>query len=73
MLDGPGKKKKKPQVCLTSLLQSEVKIIHIIVQNQDGQNNIITFFQYSCALCFSMMYIIKWIYAKQLVLLSLWH
>ena len=31
MLDGP-------QVSLTKFLQSEVKIIHIIVQDQDGQN-----------------------------------
>ena len=29
----------KTQVSLTSFLQSEVKIIHIIVQDQDGQNN----------------------------------
>ena len=41
MLDGP-----KTQVSLTRFLQSEVKIIHIIVQkihiivqDQDGQNN----------------------------------
>ena len=27
------------QVSLTKFLQSEVKIIHIIVQDQDGQNN----------------------------------
>ena len=31
----------KTQVGLTSFLQSEVKIIHIIVQDQDGQNNIL--------------------------------
>jgi len=30
---------------------------------------VITFLQYSCDLCFGMIYIIKWIYAKQLVLL----
>ena len=31
----------KPQVSLTSFLHSEVnQIIHIIVQDQDGQNNI---------------------------------
>ena len=35
MLDGPG----GTQVSLTRFLQSEVKIIHIIVQDQDGQNN----------------------------------
>ena len=29
----------KTQVSLTSFLQSEVKIIHIKVQDQDGQNN----------------------------------
>ena len=29
----------KTQVSLTRFLQSEVKIIHIIVQDQDGQNN----------------------------------
>ena len=29
----------KTQVSLTSFLQSEVKIIHIIVQDQDGRNN----------------------------------
>ena len=29
----------KTQVSLTKFLQSEVKIIHIIVQDQDGQNN----------------------------------
>ena len=53
MLDGPGrtgcdvpvrdekhrKASAKTQVSLTKLLQSEVKIIHIIVQDQDGQNN----------------------------------
>ena len=27
------------QVSLTRFLQSEVKIIHIVVQDQDGQNN----------------------------------
>ena len=43
MLDGPS---AKTQVSSTSFLQSEVKIIHIIVQkihiivqDQDGQNN----------------------------------
>ena len=46
MLDGPGgtgpwhrKASPKTQVSLTRFLQSEVKIIHIIVQDQDGQNN----------------------------------
>ena len=52
MLDGPGgtgsiendaygieKLLLKTQVSLTSFLQSEVKIMHIIVQDQDGQNN----------------------------------
>ena len=43
MLDGPGpwhrKASAKTQVSLTRFLQSEVKIIHIIVQDQDGQNN----------------------------------
>ena len=29
----------KTQVSLTRFLQSEVKVIHIIVQDQDGQNN----------------------------------
>jgi hypothetical protein len=29
----------KTQVSLMSFLQSEMKIIHIIVQDQDGQNN----------------------------------
>ena len=33
----------KTQVSLTRFLQSEVKIIHIIVQDQDGQNNKIHF------------------------------
>ena len=36
MLDGPGGHRKasaKTQVSLTRFLQSEVKIIHIIVQN----------------------------------------
>ena len=32
----------KTQVSLRKFLQSEVKIIHIIVQVQDGQNNNIT-------------------------------
>ena len=40
MLDGPGgKASAKTQVSLRKFLQSEVKIIHIIVQDQDGQNN----------------------------------
>ena len=30
---------QKTQVSLTRFLQSEVKIMHIIVQDQDGQNN----------------------------------
>ena len=34
MLDGPGEKaSSKTQVSLRNFLQSEVKIIHIIVQN----------------------------------------
>ena len=33
MLDGPGGPGAKTQVSLTKFLQSEVKIIHIIVQN----------------------------------------
>ena len=38
MLDGPG----GTQVSLTSFFHSEVnQIIHIIVQDQDGQNNYI--------------------------------
>ena len=36
----------KTQVSLTRFLQSEVKIIHIIVQDQDGQNNM--YFVYMC-------------------------
>ena len=41
MLDGPGgtNGSTKTQVSLTKFSQSEVKIIHIIVQDQDGQNN----------------------------------
>ena len=44
MLDGPGgtdlQLLLKTQVSLTSFLHSEVnQIIHIIVQDQDGQNN----------------------------------
>ena len=33
MLDGPGTASAKTQVSLTRFLQSEVKIIHTIVQN----------------------------------------
>ena len=39
MLDWHRKASAKTQVSLTRFLQSEVKIIHIIVQDQDGQNN----------------------------------
>ena len=50
MLDGPAhgieKLLLKTQVSLTSFLQSEVKIIHIIVQDQDGQNNNLLIFLY---------------------------
>ena len=38
MLDGPGVSK---QVSLTRLLQSEVKIIHILVQNNTYPNSVI--------------------------------
>ena len=52
MLDGPDgtgcdvpvrEASAKTQISLTSFLQSEVKIIHIIVQDQDGQNNMFHF------------------------------
>ena len=42
---GHRKASAKTQVSLRKFLQSEVKIIHIIVQDQDGQNNNIFLFK----------------------------
>ena len=50
----------KTRVSLTRFLQSEVKIIHIIVQDQDGQNNNISFhFKYvlSGKICYALIWI----------------